>query len=151
MKNHKFNNFSLVLASFLFAVGGVNITNAAIIDGAELVGNSYRGGGTGHSTNTNPSENNVTIANSGSGQTYTIGKTIYGGYLNATGNVLNNNIFVTQIQDTAPLNLNQIQGGFSTLASSSGTETARQVNNNSVVITASNIKANIWAGRVNGN
>ncbi|MBQ7675744.1 MAG: hypothetical protein IJT33_04720, partial [Campylobacter sp.] len=46
MKNHKFNNFSLVLATVLFGFGGVSFVNAAegyIITGATKNGNTYDG------------------------------------------------------------------------------------------------------------
>ena len=146
MKTLNQSRGSIVLAAMLFAVSGVSVANAAKIEGANPV---YNAAGTSISryVGTN-SPNGSVVTVTKDGNNYTSGKNIFGGYLEGVSDVLNNTVSVTleNLNDTR-LNLNTIQAGYSVAVSTGGTDTARQVNNNSVKVTGSKIKASIWAGR----
>lgn len=137
MKNHKFNNFSLVLASFLFAVGGLSFANAVTkINGATLTGNNWIGNG-------NPNESNVTVTNDGAGSDYN-GKNIFGALISNGANAANNTVKVTGTEiTTGSIEAARVGG-----SSASG---IKKVSNNSIVIKDSNVTASIWAGRANDN
>ncbi|MBQ7271557.1 MAG: autotransporter outer membrane beta-barrel domain-containing protein [Campylobacter sp.] len=124
MKNHKFNNFSLVLATVLFGFGGVSFVNAAegyIITGATKNGNTYDGskGNSGNiveidkgdTTGQTPFDEDTSWVNGGNGSNN--GKDVVnntlkvtnvkhdkypayrGGYISGgSGSVLNNSIII---------------------------------------------------------
>ncbi|MBO7370328.1 MAG: hypothetical protein J6U11_04715, partial [Campylobacter sp.] len=139
MKNYKFNNFSIVLATFLFAVGGLSFANAVTkIDGATLIGNNWIGNG-------NPNESNVTVTNDGAGSNYN-GRSIFGALITNGADATNNTVKVTGTEviiTTGSIEAARVGG-----SSASG---IKKVSNNSIVIKDSNVTASLWAGRANDN
>ncbi|WBR54058.1 hypothetical protein [Campylobacter sp. VBCF_01 NA2] len=128
---------SIVLATILFAVGGVGIADAVGIDGATPSGNNPNYIGV-----KSPSGAKVTISESGS-DTVSTKTVVFGGYTNGTDNVLNNSVKV----DNTTLSIASIQAGYSTLVGDGTETTTRQVNSNSIYITGSILSASMWAGR----
>ncbi|MBR7047278.1 MAG: hypothetical protein IKI43_02835, partial [Campylobacter sp.] len=125
MKNHKFDNFSLVLATFLFTITGADFANAAngyVITGATQDGNTYNG--------SNGNSDNIVEISKGdiTGQmVFTVNEYgwVYGGKGGSNGkDVTNNTIKVTGVDyDMYPA----YRGGYITGGSGS-------VLNNSIII-----------------
>lgn len=137
MKNHKFNNFSLVLASFLFAVGGVSALNAAsyITEANKTINVD---GDKKHLGNGETENSNITISASAGTGSIIFDKPVFGGYSDSK-NVLNNKITITGNIDKTGKNIEAARLGT--------TVSDVKANNNSVFFDNATYTGSAWAGR----
>ncbi|MDA3086419.1 MULTISPECIES: hypothetical protein, partial [unclassified Campylobacter] len=151
MKNYKFNNFSIVLATFLFAVGGVNIANADKIIGTNNASPYVGVDSAGNKLTTGAS---VTISGTSTdGFTFSPNRDAYGGYAKgvADSNISGNKINIENANIQGPNSSRNIMAGRAEGDGSEGSiaqENKLIIKDSNITIGSGTIYPSVIGGRV---